>query len=62
MKNGIPPINIKYTDTLRYFSAFDHYRENNYDPSKMIEIITEYANQEIERYIDITKKAERLSE
>ena len=61
MKHGLPPINIKHTDKHRYFEAFNHYRENNYTPAKMTELVSEYALSELDRYIEIIKNAEKLS-
>jgi len=61
MKNGYPPINIMFSDRQKYYNCFNHYRENNNDPSQMIELVTGYAIYELKRYIAIAEQAETLS-
>jgi len=60
MKEGCPPINIKFSDRQKYYDCFNHYRENNNDPSKMIELVEGYAAEELKRYIDIAEQADML--
>jgi len=60
MKEGFPPINIKYTDREIYYDCFNHYRENNENPLKMIELVANYATNELRRYIDMVEESERL--
>ena len=49
IRNGYPPINVKFTDRKRYYDAFDsYYKENNAMP--MIDLIAEYVD---ERFEDI---------
>lgn len=61
MKEGYPPVNIKYTDRDMYYDCFNHYRENNNDPTKMIELVAGYAVHELKRYIEMVEEAERLT-
>ena len=58
MKEGYPPVNIKFTDRDMYYDCFNHYRENNNDHSKMTGLISGYVAYELKRYIEI---AEQLS-
>ena len=60
MREGYPPVNVKFTDRDKYYSCFNHYRENNNDASKMIELIGEYAISELKRYIEISEQSEKL--
>ena len=44
IRNGYPPINVKFTDRMRYYEAFDaYYRDGNADV--MTELIAEYVNE-----------------
>jgi Fic family protein len=60
MKEGYPPINIKFTDRDRYYDCFNHYRENNYRPFMMAELVSEYTIYELKRYIEIAEQADEL--
>jgi len=60
MQAGFPPINIKFSDVGKYYECFNHYRENNNDPSKMTELVAEYALYELKRYVEIAEQAEKL--
>ncbi|MBR6800643.1 MAG: Fic family protein [Eubacteriaceae bacterium] len=52
IRNGYPPINIKFTDRKRYYDAFDaFYRENN--PGEMISLIAEYVEERLDEYMRI---------
>lgn len=52
IRNGFPPINIKFTDRKRYYDAFDaFYRDQNHIP--MTELIAEYINQRIDEYLAV---------
>ena len=54
MREGYPPVNVKFSDRQKYYDCFNHYRENNGDTSKMTELIGGYAIEELRRYIDIS--------
>ena len=60
MKEGYPPINIKFSDRKKYYDCFNHYRENNNDHSKMMELMSGYALYELKRYIDIAEQSDML--
>lgn len=51
MQNGYPPINVKFADRKRYYDAFDNYYKDN-DASTMIEIVTEYIEEQLARYLN----------
>lgn len=52
IRNGYPPINIKFTDRKRYYEAFDAYYRDN-DASKMTALIAEYVNERLDEYLAI---------
>ena len=55
IRNGYPPINVKFTDRKRYYDAFDaYYRDNN--PTPMTELIAEYVNARLDEYLAILKR------
>ena len=49
MKAGYPPIDIKFTDRMRYYDAFDH-------RSAMIKLFGEYLSKRLDEYLEVTKK------
>lgn len=52
MKAGYPPIDIKFTDHLKYYEAFDEYHlKNNISP--MADMFARYLNQKIDLYLSI---------
>lgn len=54
MKAGLLPVNIKYTDRIKYYDCFDDYFINT-DSSMMCRLITQYEIEELERYISMLK-------
>lgn len=54
MKNGYPPINVKFADHKRYYEAFDSYYRDT-DAGDMIQMVAEYVEERLSRYIEITK-------
>lgn len=52
IRNGYPPINVKFTDRKRYYEAFDAYYRDN-DATKMISLIAEYVNEKLDEYLAI---------
>jgi Fic family protein len=60
MQAGFPPINIKFSDVGKYYECFNHYRANDNDPSKMIELVAGYVLYELKRYVEIAEEAEKL--
>lgn len=52
MQNGYPPINVKFADRKRYYDAFDSYNRNN-DESAMVQMVAEYIEERLKRYLEI---------
>ena len=52
IRNGYPPINVKFTDRKRYYEAFDAFYRDN-DASKMITLIAEYVNERLDEYLAV---------
>ncbi len=46
MKAGYPPIDIKFTDRMRYYNAFDNKNE-------MSKLFAEYLNKRLDQYLDV---------
>ncbi len=53
MQNGYPSINVKFADRKRYYEAFDSYYRDN-DAGAMVQLIAEYVEERLIRYIEIT--------
>ena len=58
MKEGYPPVNVKFSDRDKYYDCFKHYHENDNDASKMTELIAGYSVYELQRYIDIAEQSD----
>jgi len=52
MKAGYPPIDIKFTDRIAYYSAFDEYHVNH-DLSAMENLFAGYINSRLDLYLNI---------
>lgn len=52
MKAGLPPIDIKFTDRLAYYSAFDEYHLKN-NLSAMESIFARYMNERLDMFLGI---------
>ena len=52
MKEGYPPIDIKFTDRLEYYKAFDEYHVKH-NISAMANIFARYLNQRLDYYLSI---------
>ncbi len=52
IRNGYPPINVKFTDRKRYYDAFDAYYRDN-DATKMTALIAEYVNERLDEYLTV---------
>lgn len=55
IRNGYPPINVKFTDRKRYYEAFDAFYKDN-DSTPMIELIAEYIDLRFDDYFDVLDK------
>lgn len=52
IRNGYPPINVKFTDRKRYYDAFDaYYRDGNAE--EMTELLCEYVNARLDDYFRV---------
>jgi Fic family protein len=60
MKEGYPPVNVKFTDRAKYYDCFNHYRENGGDASEMVGLVERYAVAELKRYIEIAEQSAAL--
>lgn len=54
MKNGFPPIDIKFTDRIKYYNAFDTFHTKG-DLKPMEVLFASYMNERLQRYLDILK-------
>lgn len=61
MKEGYPPINIKFKDRRKYYDCFSDYHLKNNDPSMLIDMIIEYVEEELERYISVLEVANNFN-
>ncbi|EIN15182.1 Hypothetical protein, Fic protein family [Mycoplasmopsis agalactiae 14628] len=52
MKNKLPPIDIQYTNRIKYYQCFDDYRLTN-DPSSTVNLIANYLIIQLNYEIDI---------
>jgi len=60
MREGFPPINIKFSDRDTYYACFKYYHDNDNDHLKMVELVSEYAVNELRRYIEIAEQSDVL--
>lgn len=54
MQQGYPAINVKFADRKRYYSCFDRYYKDK-TAAPMVEMVAEYLEQRLERYLEILK-------
>jgi Fic family protein len=54
MKLGYPPIDIKFTDRVKYYDAFDDYHVNG-SLNAMEELIGKYINERLDTYLSILR-------
>ncbi len=52
MKQGYPPIDIKFADRMKYYDAFEKYHVNN-NLSAMADLFAKYINERLDFYISI---------
>ncbi len=55
MKAGYPPVDIKFTDRIAYYTAFDEYYTNN-NLSAMEKLFAGYINERLEMYLSILQE------
>ncbi|MEG1313394.1 MAG: Fic family protein [Bacilli bacterium] len=54
MKDGYPPINVKFADRRKYYDCFTAYHTSG-NPAQMVELIAGYVEDTLSRYIEILK-------
>lgn len=52
IRNGYPPINVKFADRKRYYNAFDSFYRDG-DASAMINLIAEYVDGRLDEYFRV---------
>ncbi len=52
IREGFPPINVKFADRKRYYDAFDAYYRDG-DAGKMIDLIAEYVDKRLDEYLAV---------
>ncbi|TAH63663.1 MAG: Fic family protein [Gottschalkiaceae bacterium] len=57
MKEGYPPINIKFKDRRKYYDCFSDYHTKNGDPSMLTSMMAKYVEEELEKYISVLEIA-----
>lgn len=55
MKAGLPPIDIKFTDRLAYYDAFDSYHMKR-EPYAMEKLFAGYINERLDMYLSILRE------
>ena len=55
IRNGYPPINVKFTDRKRYYDAFDAFYKDN-DSIPMTELIAEYIDLRFDDYFAVLER------
>jgi Fic family protein len=49
MRGGYPPVDVKFTDRMRYYACFESSGDN------MVEMFAEYLEEELKRYLEILR-------
>ncbi len=52
IRNGFPPINVKFTDRKKYYDSFDEYYRNG-NAGKMTGLIAGYVSERLDEYLGI---------
>lgn len=60
MKEGYPPINIKFKDRKKYYDCFNDYHLKNGDPIMMINKVKTYVEEELKGFISIIEMANNI--
>ena len=55
IRNGFPPINVKFTDRKRYYDAFDAFYRDG-DAGAMIDLIAGYVDERLDEYLNVLGK------
>lgn len=60
MRNGYPPIDVKFTDRKQYYAAFDDYcRDENSDT--MVQLVAKYTEERLSTYNALLDKKDSLT-
>ncbi len=59
MREGYPPINIKFQDRGKYYDCFAGYH-NQDNPDMLTNLIREYVKEELNKYILILESAKSM--
>ena len=57
IRNGYPPINVKFTDRKRYYDAFDAFYKHG-DSAAMTDLIAEYVDFRFDDYFSVLEKSD----
>jgi Fic family protein len=57
MKEGYPPINIKFKDRRKYYECFVDFHSKNNNPSMLVNMVEKYIEEELKKYISILEIA-----
>ncbi|MFZ3372912.1 MAG: Fic family protein [Desulfitobacteriaceae bacterium] len=60
IKEGCPPINIKFGDRKRYYDCFTSYHTNGENISELVSLVGEYLEEELLRYVEIVRNANEI--
>ncbi len=55
MKAGLLPVNIKFTDRMKYYHCFDAWHRENHDAAPLINLLAEYEESTLHHYLEIIK-------
>lgn len=55
IKAGYLPVNIKFSDRIKYYNAFDEYRISG-SADQLAGMIADYEAEELKKYIDIIEQ------
>lgn len=55
LRNGYPPINVKFTERKRYYDAFDAFYRDG-DADVMIHLIAEYVDAILDEYLNVLRE------
>ena len=61
MKEGYPPINIKFKDRKRYYDSFADYHLKSGNPSMLTDMVIKYIEEELDKYISVLEVANNIN-
>ena len=62
MKEGYPPINIKFKDRRKYYDCFTDYHLKKGDSSMITAMVTKHIEEELEKYISVLEVANNIND